>query len=81
MEGNISQKPIYNIDLFEGVKEQFEIDRKLNKPESIYLKFYNENTKKQNEAEEEIYMGRQFGNQFEKLNKNKYELEHLDEIK
>ncbi len=37
-------KPKYNIDLFTGVKEEFEKDK--NSKNNIYLDFYNKNTKK-----------------------------------
>jgi len=41
------KKSIYNIDLFTGIKEEFEKDENSNKNNNIYLNFYNNHTKNQ----------------------------------
>ena len=40
---NFENKPKYNIDLFQGVREELEKDKNSNK--NIYLNFYNKHTK------------------------------------
>ena len=41
------KKNVYNIDLFTGIKEEYEKDDNINKNNNIYLNFYNNHTKNQ----------------------------------
>ena len=46
-KNNIIPKPKFNIDLFLGVKEQFQKEKSSNNNNNIYLNFYNKHTKNQ----------------------------------
>ena len=70
-ENNEIQNPLYNIDLFTGVKEEFEKE-KTNKNNNIYLNFYNKHTKNQ-VLQEENEINKKFFNNNVKLIKEKQE--------
>ena len=46
-KNNIIPKPKFNIDLFLGIKEQFQKEKSSNNNNNIYLNFYNKHTKNQ----------------------------------
>ena len=75
-ENNEIIKPLYNIDLFTGVKEEFEKEKTTNKKSynnnNIYLNFYNKHTKNQ-VLQEENEINKKFFNNNVKLIKEKQE--------
>ena len=78
-------KYIYNIDLFTGVKEEFEKDKNESKNNNIYLKFYNKHTKNMVLPRENQINKKYFNNNLEliKQKQEKYKLkkEKEEEIK
>ena len=81
-ENNEIQNPLYNIDLFTGVKEEFEKE-KTNKNNNIYLNFYNKHTKNQVLQKENKISKKFFDNNIEliKEKQEKYKLKKEEEEK
>ena len=75
-ENNDLLKPLYNIDLFTGVKEEFEKEKVVNKKNyknnNIYLNFYNKHTKN-HVLQEDNEINKKFFNNNIKLIKEKQE--------
>lgn len=79
---NEIKKPLYNIDLFTGIKEDSEKDKNTNK-NSIYLNFYNKHTKNQVLQKESKISKKFFDNNVEyiKEKQEKYKLKKEEEEK
>ena len=75
--------PQYNIDLFTGVKEEFEKEKNNSKNNNIYLNFYNKYTKNQVLPKENKISKRFFDNNIEliKEKQEKYKLRKEEEEK
>ena len=78
-----NEVPLYNIDLFTGVKEEFEKDKNNKKNNNIYLNFYNKYTKNQVLPKENKISKRFFDNNIEliKEKQEKYKLRKEEEEK
>jgi hypothetical protein len=78
-----NKKSQYNIDLFTGIKEEFEKDKNANKNNNIYLNFYNKHTKNQVLQKESKISKKFFDNNVEyiKEKQEKYKLKKEEEEK
>ena len=77
------KKSQYNIDLFTGIKEEFDKDKNANKNNNIYLNFYNKHTKNQVLQKESKISKKFFDNNVEyiKEKQEKYKLKKEEEEK
>ena len=82
-EENEIPKSIYNIDLFTGVKEEFEKEKSNGSNNNIYLNFYNKHTKNQVLQKESALTQKYFNNNIEliKEKQEKYKLKKEEEEK
>ena len=80
---NEKLKSVFNIDLFTGLKEEFEKEKSTKKNNNIYLNFYNKHTKNQVFQKENIISKKFYENNIEliKEKQEKYKLKKEEEEK